>query len=247
MITQCSIRHLYNASPKNDAHIDTAKTFERRRCGHHLLEQPLSTLECLSSVVDPKSSSVNKFNYVVASQDDNVRAKMRSIPGVPLIYIKRSIMVLEPMAGASSDVRTREERTKFKSGVVRTNGRGSGVLGKRRREEDEGEKEEERGGTGVGVGRDELERKRRNKGPKGPNPLSMKKPKVRETREVEQEGTSPKGTRSTVQTPTVPPSAQASGLAGVNVVKKKRKRKHKSNAQDSAAATVANTGDVPAG
>jgi U3 small nucleolar RNA-associated protein 23 len=35
---------------------------------------------------------------VVASQDDEVRRHMRAIPGVPLVYVRRSVMVMEPMA-----------------------------------------------------------------------------------------------------------------------------------------------------
>ena len=52
---------------------------------------------------------MNKYNYVVASQDEEVRTKLRGIPGVPLLYVKRSIMILEPMAEASADVRGKEE------------------------------------------------------------------------------------------------------------------------------------------
>jgi U3 small nucleolar RNA-associated protein 23 len=50
MITQCCIRHLYKAVPEpgqerdKEAWIDVAKQAERRRCGHHELEEPLSEL-----------------------------------------------------------------------------------------------------------------------------------------------------------------------------------------------------------
>ena len=66
---------------------------ERRRCGHHPEEypEPCSTLECLGSVV----GATNKHRYVVASQDGEMRARMRGIPGVPLIYINRSVMLLQ--------------------------------------------------------------------------------------------------------------------------------------------------------
>jgi U3 small nucleolar RNA-associated protein 23 len=85
VITQCSIRHLYNSEHKNEALIDQAKTYERRRCNHHLLEEPLSTLECLKSVVDSKDNLTNKHRYVIACQDGRVRAHMRQIPGVPMV------------------------------------------------------------------------------------------------------------------------------------------------------------------
>lgn len=94
LITQCSMRHLYarNKEPGVDRIIDKAKDYERRRCGHHPEShpEPCSTLECLGSVVGP----TNKHRYVVASQDLDVRSRMRGIPGVPLIYINRSVMIV---------------------------------------------------------------------------------------------------------------------------------------------------------
>lgn len=94
LITQCSMRHLYaqNREPGMDRVIETAKTFERRRCGHHPEShpEPCSTIECLGAVVGP----TNKHRYVVASQDGEVRARFRGIAGVPLVYISRSVMIV---------------------------------------------------------------------------------------------------------------------------------------------------------
>ena len=104
------MRHLYTAQPKSEADIDQAKTYERRRCNHHTLEEPLSTLECFKSVIDPKDNNVNKHRYIIASQDSNVRAHLRRIPGIPLVYINRSVMIMEPMANATEELREREEK-----------------------------------------------------------------------------------------------------------------------------------------
>lgn len=52
------------------AAIDRAKTFERRRCGHLMDEDPLTERECMLSVVDPKGKGENKFRYVVVTQDE---------------------------------------------------------------------------------------------------------------------------------------------------------------------------------
>lgn len=178
---RCSIRHLYTLSdlsqPEKDALISTAKTMERRRCNHHTLDEALSTLECLSNVIDPKKSLTNKHRYIVASQDEDVRRFCREIRGVPLVYVKRSVMVMEPMAEGSMGVREDIERSKFSSGL---RGRGAGLLGKRKRGEDEG--------TDVHVRKDKpvtsipevdktAVKKKKAKGPKGPNPLSVKKAK----------------------------------------------------------------------
>lgn len=100
VVTQCSMRHLYIAKdePGVSYLIDKAKTYERRRCGHHPEDfpEPLSEQECISSVVDPKGSKHNKNRYVVASQDLEVRKSMRTVLGVPLVYINRSVSLNVP-------------------------------------------------------------------------------------------------------------------------------------------------------
>ncbi|KAK8148234.1 hypothetical protein G3M48_000096 [Beauveria asiatica] len=190
MITQCEIRKLYekkNEPGMRDA-IELAKNYERRRCGHHPDEypKPLSTLECLSSVVDPKQTGQNKHRYVVASQSQEVRRALRGVRAVPLIYIKRSVMILEPMADDSAEVRLREEKAKFRAELKKkTPGN------KRKREEDEEEGEGE-GGDGVEGGakmKSEEEMKKKKKkygGVKEPNPLSVKKTK-KNPQQVEEE------------------------------------------------------------
>jgi len=183
VITQCSIRHLYTLTsipqPQKDALILRAKSMERRRCNHHTLEHPLSTLECLSSVVDPKESQTNKNRYVVASQEEEVRGHCRAIKGVPLVYVKRSVMVMEPMAESSLGAREGFEKGKFRAGI---RNRGANPGEKRKRAEDESTEEEigdEQGRETVGDDRKvdgtTLAEKKKSKGPKGPNPLSMKK------------------------------------------------------------------------
>ncbi|KAI0125541.1 Fcf1-domain-containing protein [Xylariales sp. AK1849] len=174
-ITQCSMRHLYNskAEPGVSAAIELGKTFERRRCGHHPSEypEPLSTLECLTSVVDPKGNGVNKHRYCVASNDQETRAALRLVNGVPLVYISRSVMIMEPMAEATANQRTAAEKQKLRDEIKR-------FAGKRKRVDDVDEETED--GTGQST---EPERKQRNKahGPKGPNPLSVKKKKPKPT------------------------------------------------------------------
>ncbi|PBP28246.1 hypothetical protein BUE80_DR000758 [Diplocarpon rosae] len=176
MITQCSMRHLYASvsEPGVSYLIDKAKTYERRRCGHHPEDfpEPLSTHECLVSVVDPKGSKTNRNRYVVASQDVEVRREMRNVLGVPLVYINRSVMIMEPMAESSTDNREREERGKFRDGLRR----GSGALKRKRDGEsrDEGEK----------MDREEPTKKKKRKGPKEPNPLSMPRSKKKALEEL---------------------------------------------------------------
>ncbi|KAJ5670721.1 rRNA processing protein [Penicillium maclennaniae] len=84
-----------------------------------------------------------------------LRVQARSIPGVPIIYVKRSVMVLEPMSTPSENIRDGVERGKFRAGLDDPS------LGKRKRE-DEAEPLVKIPGL---------------KKAKGPNPLSVKKAK----------------------------------------------------------------------
>jgi U3 small nucleolar RNA-associated protein 23 len=153
VITQCSMRHLYDHhdEPEAVAAIELAQSFERRRCGHHpsSYAHPLSSLECISSVVGIS----NRSRYVIATQNWDVRHALRAVPGVPLIYINRSVMIMEPMSGATAYVRAREERAKFRSQLKGP----------------ETTQDVEMAG--------ERKEKRKKYGSKEPNPLSIKKSK----------------------------------------------------------------------
>lgn len=220
MITQCEIRRLYSQKSEPFGHeaIELAKTFERRRCGHHPEEypEPLPAIECLNSVVDPKQTGQNKHRYVIACQDQDVRRMLREIRGVPLIYIKRSVMILEPMADESMQQRVREEKLKFRSGLKNT-------LGKRKREEGQGDSvdgsDDEKVNSKAREGKTETQdgekkQKRKGKGPKGPNPLSVRKAK-KKSGEQEKPQDKPKDKDESTQAP----------------AKRKRRRRNKAKSE----------------
>ncbi|KAI4269567.1 MAG: hypothetical protein L6R38_007423 [Xanthoria sp. 2 TBL-2021] len=238
MITQCSIRHLYTLpvpQSEKDPFILFAKSMERRRCNHHDLDEPLSTLECLSNVIDPKKSATNRNRYVVASQEEEVRRFCRGVRGVPLVYVKRSVMILEPMAERTVGVKEGIEREKFRTGL-------RGKPGKRKREP-----EEEQAGEGLEQEKAELidgedkengerpMKKRKSRGPKGPNPLSIKKGKKEKPRTEEGDVELP--TLAACETEDGPDTEmtiierRADGTEPL-VGKRKRKRKHKSGQMD---------------
>ncbi|KAL8776408.1 MAG: hypothetical protein Q9213_008283 [Squamulea squamosa] len=237
MITQCSIRHLYTlpvAQSEKDPLILQAKTYERRRCNHHDLDEPLSTLDCLSSVIDPKKSATNRNRYVVASQEEEVRRFCRGVRGVPLVYVKRSVMVLEPMAERTVGVKEGIEREKFRTGL-------RGKPGKRKREpeaEETGEELDQQKEVVDGEDKENGERplkKRKSRGPKGPNPLSVKKAK-KETPRIDGGDVEPAAlaageiedrpsTEMTIVERSTDGTEATSG-------KRKRKRKHKSGQLD---------------
>ncbi|KAF2271978.1 uncharacterized protein EI97DRAFT_407197 [Westerdykella ornata] len=237
MITQCDMRHLYNAKPKDEQLILQAKTYERRRCGHHELEEPLSSLECISQCVDPKGSGTNKHRYVVATQDPKIRAALRKIPGVPLVYVSKSVVILEPMAQATEEQREREERAKFKMGLKGRRGGADANQKRKRDDEDEGAQEHGTESIAAESGGDARpQKKKRVKGPKGPNPLSVRKPKKRQAdgpREGEAVKPKPAKTNETRQ-PDENATA-ASAAEGEELGKRKRKRKHKPKGDGGAA------------
>lgn len=153
--------------------IDKAKDMERRFCGHHpeTHPEPLPTHECLFSVVNGKDTGKNKHRYVVATQDAGLRRHLREIPGVPLIYVNRGVMIMEPMAGSTETELAREERGKFRAEI-------RGAPKRKREDEAEGagEKKEE-GEKKEGSGQPAKKKKKNYGKAKGPNPLAMKKKK----------------------------------------------------------------------
>ena len=244
VITQCSMRHLYtldasgsDVTPSTKANIiELAKTYERRRCNHHTLAEPLSTLACYKDVIDPKASNTNKNRYVVASQEEEVRKWCRAVRGVPMVYVKRSVMVMEPMAEGSVGVREGVERSKLRGGLLRR-GRNGTVLGSKRQrdpiDDDHGRQGDEDGEMRVDEAKLE---KRRVKGPRGPNPLSVKKPKKEKQSDKFAEddiyvrvGLSEPDHAGFENPGSIHIIESGAAETGKAVVKSKRRRKHKTN------------------
>jgi U3 small nucleolar RNA-associated protein 23 len=159
VITQCCIAELYKTGDQDV--IALAKKCERRRCGH--IPDPLSGHDCITACLNVDGE--NKHRYILATQDETLRAEMRAIPGVPMMYIKRAVMIMEPPSPTSLARRDTREREKL------------GSVEKRKRVDDDGEDDDA-----------EPTRKKR-KGPKEPNPKSVlkkkKKPNAVEKRKEE--------------------------------------------------------------
>jgi U3 small nucleolar RNA-associated protein 23 len=145
VITQCCIAELYKLGEAEP--IALAKKCERRRCGH--IPDPLTSRDCLTACVNIHGE--NKHRYILATQDEQLRSQMRLVPGVPMVYIRRAVMIMEPPSPATMDRREELERNKLGGGQT---------MGKRNREEVENEKP-----------------KKKKKAVKEPNPLSVKKKK----------------------------------------------------------------------
>lgn len=232
--------------PYRPHHLPPPTTLPLRHCSHNEDSEPIDEIECLLSLLSPSADAKkNKEHYILATADPlikkndkndqqrkrkrddereeeralrqsrTLRVHARSIPGVPIIYVKRSVMVLEPMSTPSETVRDGVEKDKFRAGLdVEPS------LGKRKREgEGEGEKKKKPG----------------LKKAKGPNPLSVKKPKKRAAESGS--GTTPKKGKS--QPDTGEEATQGSGTADVpenvdgeeaGTAKTKRRRRHHKSA-----------------
>ncbi|KAK9474275.1 Fcf1-domain-containing protein [Dipodascopsis tothii] len=113
MITQCCIKSLYDRGKDAEGAIALAKTFERRRCNHQ--ENPLSQEECLASVVNIKGK--NKHRYVVGTQNYKLRGQFRALAATPMMYINRSVMIMEPISPATEAAKRKWEQDKLSAGL----------------------------------------------------------------------------------------------------------------------------------
>lgn len=102
----------------------------------------------------------------------DVRPGARAVPGVPIIYVKKSVMVLEEPSVATERAVRGIEKDKYKDGI------GGAVRGTKRKREDDDEagdddSDSEDGGARLTTSKSP----KKQKGPRGPNPLSVKKKK----------------------------------------------------------------------
>lgn len=91
---------LYAGGPEAQQAVDLAKTFERRKCNHWQMKD--TDDECISGIVGDD----NRFRYVVATQSVGLRKTLRKVLGVPLVFEKRAVVLLEPASDASVGRRT---------------------------------------------------------------------------------------------------------------------------------------------
>lgn len=208
VITRCTLNALTTAAAKNPSPAGSdARTHPSRQarpvelppptelplryCKHNEEEKPIDEADCLLSLLAPKESDgvkKNKEHYILATADPippkqankarpdrrkeaefaalqkkagSFRWQARQIPGVPIIYVKRSVMILEPLSGGSERVRENVEREKFREGIKAPDV----VVGKRKRDDDVADKPAP---------------SKTAKKVKGPNPLSVKKPKKKD-------------------------------------------------------------------
>lgn len=95
VITQCVVSRLYAEGTTAQAATDLAKTFERRKCNHWKMKE--TDGECITGII----GNDNRYRYCVASQSPAARGQLRAVPGVPILFETRGMILLEPPSDAS--------------------------------------------------------------------------------------------------------------------------------------------------
>ena len=171
-VTSCTLAEGKELGTMVHGAMVVAENFEIRKCNH---EKPVTAVQCISSLM----KKGNKHGLFIATQDPELRDKLRKIPGVPLLHVNHNVIVLEKPSAASVSASECEESKRLIS-----------------KHEQEVLKQLKKTEEPVRV-------KRKRKGPKEPNPLSVKKKKKIDVSAVK---------------------------AGDDVTKKKRRRRKKRNA-----------------
>ncbi|KAI0321708.1 Fcf1-domain-containing protein [Amylostereum chailletii] len=110
--------------------------------------EPIPGDDCLTSVI----GETNKHRYVVATQSQPLRTSLRAIPGVPILHVNRSVTILEP----PSDVTLRVKALAEQDALAPSTSEAAQLKAAAPQQEPTPKKK---------------------RGPKGPNPLSVKKKK----------------------------------------------------------------------
>lgn len=195
-VTQCCVQHLYDS--ENQQAIDLAKRMEKRRCGH---KDTLSSFECIKSITNVDGE--NKYRYLVVTQDERLRTSLRNVAGVPLCFLYRSVLVMEPMSTVTKRVVQAVERMKL------TQGLNSVDAGKRVRDGDED----------VDPVQQEVQAQRKKR-VKGVNPLAMKKKAKKAKKDAMTTG------------PTKEDRDPSEAAAGDGKKRRRRRHTHKTNSAE---------------
>ncbi|KAJ2158237.1 hypothetical protein GGF46_003914 [Coemansia sp. RSA 552] len=153
LTTFCGITEVRKDSEHRARAIEVTRGFEKRRCPH---KEPISGPACISEIIGDD----NKHHYCVAVHDGDLRTKLRRVPGVPIIGIKHGLVVLEHLSSE-----------KKKAGMDQLLHQKIGVS----MQERQLLKDLKAGDAKAKVNGPKKHKKK--KGPKGPNPLSVKKSK----------------------------------------------------------------------
>ncbi|KAJ3361435.1 Small subunit processome component [Allomyces javanicus] len=103
--TPCVIAELRQLGQDYLGAVLASNRFEARRCGH---AKGTSAAQCLKDLV----GTDNPHHLMIGTQDAALRAHLRSVPGVPLMYLSSSVLVLEPHSPETLERVKDQERAK---------------------------------------------------------------------------------------------------------------------------------------
>ena len=164
----------------------------------------------------------NEGRYMVATQDQELKADLRHVPSVALLFVARAVLLMEPPSDASrhqsaavekGKVRRLDEEERALLAAVKGKGTGTAPGGAPGGP-----------GQGQGQGQGQPHKVRLKKKARGPNPLSVKKGKKPATKGGVKGGGS---------------GERGEGKHGGGDGETKRKRKHKKHKEGGAAAAAA--------
>lgn len=140
-----------------------ADNFDKWNCGH---ENAIQATSCISSLI----RTGNQNGFFVATQDHELRNKLKLVAGIPLLHVNHNVIVLEKPSTASIEASERQDSKR----LIREHEQ---ELLTKIRADAQGSQ------------------RRKIKGPKGPNPLSVKKRKRDYETEVRKNDNKKKKTR----------------------------------------------------
>lgn len=155
-ISQCCIENLYKS--RNENAIGVAKNMQKRFCHH---KEPLPSKECIKSVVDHKGE--NKYRFVVVTQNDKLRDELRKLPAMPMFFMKKGVLVMEPLSKTTKKIADYVNTKKLTHGLNHIS------AGKRSLDDDQGGDDEDNDND------DSTKQPKKKKKVKGVNPLAMKR------------------------------------------------------------------------
>ncbi|KAF9287917.1 hypothetical protein BGZ68_001122 [Mortierella alpina] len=232
MVTPCTMALLKSRGEDASGAFLASKRFEKRRCKH---QKAVDEHVCISEII----ATSNPHNYVVASQSKKLRSRFGQIPGVPLLYINRANLILEPPSQASLSKCKQIESGKTHASTkelmalktVKVTGQGKvsmdPKLAKKLEEKQEHKKQKRE------IKKAKLLKKRL--GPKEPNPLSIKKKKKKET---------PSTATTKSEAKTKAEGSTKEGSEGVSEKKKRPRRKSKAARTGEGSASASTTDNV---
>lgn len=193
-------------------------------------EEKMSAGTAIRALVDDD----NKGKYMVATQDQDLKAELRHVPSVGLLFVSRAVLLMEPPSNTSKAVSAKQEDGKFR------------LLSEEERALLTSIKKAKKGESAAAVATAQAQpqhesaaakKVRLKKKAKGPNPLSVKKSDKTKTKKKgapDKKSMAPPKKQN--KSPSGPSSAPPAGGGRGGEGGKKRKRKQKKKKAEGAAA-----------